>query len=124
MEQDSPNLSSPDNSSCGLGSPVETAGSLSDSFIMPSEGDNRSFSGNGACYNIETGEQKNNGENSSSNSDGQSTKKYQLHRIEEESENVEDLHREAASITMSGNSGGQNRVLPRSISQQLEFMKK
>lgn len=125
--RDSPGLSSPEASSCGgLGSPVDTTGSLSDSFMMPSESDNRSNNGGGACYNLETGEQISRpaGDTSSIDTDAQSAKKYQLHRIEEESENFDDGHREGPSRISSNQSQDLNRAMPRSISQQLEFMKK
>ena len=94
--------------------------------MMPSESDNRSNNGGGACYNLETGEQISRpaGDTSSIDTDAQSAKKYQLHRIEEESENFDDGHREGPSRISSNQSQDLNRAMPRSISQQLEFMKK
>uniref|UniRef100_A0A7E4VEF1 Conserved plasma membrane protein n=1 Tax=Panagrellus redivivus TaxID=6233 RepID=A0A7E4VEF1_PANRE len=131
--RDSPGLSSPEASSCGLGSPADTTGSLSDSFLMPSESDDGRGRG-GAVYSLDSGEQKTygpgssskGGDDSNSSTSAGKSAKYALHRIEEESEPCVAVEEYSAASTSGGSiiNAGRTGRIPRSISQQLEFMKK
>uniref|UniRef100_A0AC34GSG6 Uncharacterized protein n=1 Tax=Panagrolaimus sp. ES5 TaxID=591445 RepID=A0AC34GSG6_9BILA len=138
--RDSPGLSSPEASSCGLESPADTTGSISDSFIIPSESDdsrtrNGDYGGRGggAVYSLDTFQERTTSAAAAANdissieTDAQSNKKFQLHRIEEESEHFDDqngskIHQHSTVSTQS--QGFYSGRIPRSISQQLELMKK
>uniref|UniRef100_A0A914YC74 Uncharacterized protein n=1 Tax=Panagrolaimus superbus TaxID=310955 RepID=A0A914YC74_9BILA len=130
--RDSPGLSSPEASSCGLESPADTTGSISDSFIIPSESDDSRIRngdyGHGAVYSLDTFQERNTSATndiSSIETDAQSNKKFQLHRIEEESEHFDDqngsrIHQNSTVSTHSqGFYGGR---IPRSISQQVIYL--
>uniref|UniRef100_A0A914PPK9 Uncharacterized protein n=1 Tax=Panagrolaimus davidi TaxID=227884 RepID=A0A914PPK9_9BILA len=128
--RDSPGLSSPEASSCGLESPEDTTGSISDSFIIPSESSDLRIRG-GAIYSLDTFQEKvtttASNDVSSIETDAQSNKKFALHRIEEESEHFDEqngsrIHQNSTVSTQS--QGFYSGRIPRSISQQLELMKK
>ncbi|PIO60869.1 hypothetical protein TELCIR_17625, partial [Teladorsagia circumcincta] len=114
----SPDVQSPCTCSNSIGSPnstdspVDTTGSISDSFYINSD---VISSANGSQVVDEQ---------LCTESEAQS--KYQLHRIEEESEALDDVHRGISRAVYShGNLDlERNFVIPRSISEQFELMRR
>lgn len=90
------------------GSPIDTTGSISDSFYINSD---VISSTNGSQIADE---------NACTESEVQS--KYQLHRIEEESESMDGAHRGRCSQAAMDQE--RNYVIPRSISEQFELMRR
>uniref|UniRef100_A0A914WGM7 Uncharacterized protein n=1 Tax=Plectus sambesii TaxID=2011161 RepID=A0A914WGM7_9BILA len=148
-ESISSNLSSPIESSIGdSGSPLDTTGSiaeLSDSFYMASESDTGSDA-RGRCYYTDSGMQQkmtSGGSAASSepdlsalDTDQTNQKRYQLHRIEEESEHDdpgvhlplsktnESLGSALSHVCSSNVDSQSNLLMPRSISEQFEHMER
>ncbi|TMS35443.1 hypothetical protein L596_002847 [Steinernema carpocapsae] len=121
-------LSSPHDSSIGTGSPVDTTGSLSDSFCIAS--DIEAFMQEKLKKNESTSGTSCDADYSITDTDALSQKKYHLHRIEEESE----INEEGIPISHTYDSigsattldsrieYGRNVVLARSVSQQFELL--
>ncbi|KAK5978249.1 hypothetical protein GCK32_008722 [Trichostrongylus colubriformis] len=112
----SPDLQSPCTNSIGspssTDSPIDTTGSISDSFYINSD----VISSANESQVVD--------EHACTESEAQS--KYQLHRIEEESEAIDDAHRGIARAVYSHGDLDQERnfVIPRSISEQFELMRR
>ncbi|EYB92010.1 hypothetical protein Y032_0199g1666 [Ancylostoma ceylanicum] len=110
----SPEEPSPCSNSIGspnsTGSPIDTTGSISDSFYINSD---VISSTNGSQVADENG---------CAESEIQS--KYQLHRIEEESEGMDDGNRAVRTVfSQDSLDRERNFVIPRSISEQFELMR-
>uniref|UniRef100_A0A1I7Y6I0 Uncharacterized protein n=1 Tax=Steinernema glaseri TaxID=37863 RepID=A0A1I7Y6I0_9BILA len=123
------NLSSPHESSIGTGSPIDTTGSLSDSFCIGSEIEALMEAKRASRTGESTSGASCEGEYSLADTDGMSQKKYHLHRIEEESEMLEEgiplshTYDSIGSATTldSRIDSERNVIMARSVSQQFEL---
>ncbi|VDM46375.1 unnamed protein product [Toxocara canis] len=134
-------FSSPPESSFGTGSPLDTSGSISDSFYLASESEVNTDA-KAKLYLSDSGIQQRIGSDGSAatselelsaiDADAQSQRKYFLHRIEEESEHLDEAVGVPTSRTfdsiaselscISHVDSERNILIPRSISQQFELM--
>ncbi|WKX95795.1 hypothetical protein Q1695_012335 [Nippostrongylus brasiliensis] len=94
------------------GSPIDTTGSISDTFYINSD---VISSANGSGSQVAD-------EHVYAESEVQS--KYQLHRIEEESEAPDDANRTGGRCNQNGLSQERSFLIPRSISEQFELMRR